>query len=79
MLEAAPAGPSGSRPIWCGILGPLLPAVLRDGFFFGAHVPERLAVFIDYQNVDLTAHNLSLPTKPVPSTRWSTRFSLRSA
>lgn len=41
-------------------LAPLLPAVPRDwrGFFWGLRVPDRLAVFLDYQNVHMTAHGL---------------------
>lgn len=46
----------------------LLPAILRDwrGFFMlGDHVLERVAVFLDYQNVHLTAHGLyALPQTP---------------
>src|SRR5215475_8435073 len=44
-------------------LSTLLPAVLRDwrGFFLGAVMPERLAVFLDYQNVHLAAYGLFRP------------------
>jgi hypothetical protein len=44
----------------------LLPAILRDwrGFFMlGDHVLERVAVFLDYQNVHLTAHGLCWPAQ----------------
>jgi len=52
---------------------------IGGAFFFGVHVPERLAVFIDYQNVHLTAHNLFAPYGARPEHTLVHPLWLRSA
>jgi hypothetical protein len=52
-----------TRLVPSAMMPTLLPAVLRDwrGFFLESVMAERLAVFLDYQNVHLVAHGLFMP------------------